>query len=357
MRSAGPRAASISLAAFLCLGGCDKADDQIKVYRVAKAPVETASSADSAMPTNASSPSSLPVTAALSPTQGVTPPNWEPQPPSQMRQASFLVHGDKGTIADISLVTLGAAAGNVLDNVNRWRSQLGQPAIAPEKLEETVQHFSTARGDVVVVDLSGVPEKGDSASDGRIVAAMAAEGGNTAFFKMRGNSALVGAEKANFLKWVNSVRDAPAAANTARPEKSSDTPQIKWDLPPGWLPAPPSAMRYASFTVNGDSADKIDISVVTFPGDGGSDAENVNRWRQQIGLPAADASTLKSTIVPVKSRDGEFSSVDMSGANTRVLAAWARRNGRTWFFKLTGPTAALEKEKPKFAKFLQSVRF
>ena len=33
------------------------------------------------------------------------------------------------------------------------------------------------------------------------------------------------------------------------------------------------------------TGDKIDISVVTFPGDGGSDADNINRWRQQIGLP------------------------------------------------------------------------
>jgi len=42
---------------------------------------------------------------------------------------------------------------------------------------------------------------------------------------------------------------------------------------------------------------------------------------------------------------------------TGLLAAWARRDGRTWFFKLTGPNAAVEKEKPKFVKFLQSVRF
>jgi len=345
------------LAALLCLPGCDKGDDQIKVYRVAKAPLEAAASVDAAMPTNASSPSSLPVMAPLAPVRGATPPGWEPQPASQMRQASFLVRGEKGAVADISLVTLGAAAGNVLDNVNRWLSQLGQPAITPEKLADTVQHLSTARGDVVVVDLSGAPEKGDAAKDGRIVAAMAIEEGGTAFFKMRGNPALVGAEKANFLKWVSSVRDAPSVANTTIPEKSPGRPQVKWDIPEGWSPAPPSAMRYASFTVNGDSTDKIDISVVTFPGDGGSDAENINRWRQQIGLPAADAATLKAAIVPLKGGGAEFSSVDLSGPTARVLAAWTRRDERTWFFKLTGPTAALEKEKPKFAKFLQSIRF
>ena len=39
---------------------------------------------------------------------------------------------------------------------------------------------------------------------------------------------------------------------------------------------------------------KIDISVVTFPGDGGSDADNINRWRGQMGLAPIDASTVPS---------------------------------------------------------------
>ena len=65
---------------------------------------------------------------------GAVPPNWEPQPLSQMRQASFLVHGDNGALADISLVSLGAAAGNVLDNVNRWLGQLAEPPITADKL-------------------------------------------------------------------------------------------------------------------------------------------------------------------------------------------------------------------------------
>jgi hypothetical protein len=359
MRVVGPRAASISLAALAFLTGCDNSDDQIKVYRVAKAPLDSPTSEKPPMPTNAASPAFPAGVAPTGATSVTTPPNWEPQPPSQMRQASFLVKGENGSAADISLVVLGAAAGNVLENVNRWLSQLGEPAINAEKLADTVQHLSTPRGDVVVVDLAGVPENGDAAKDGRIIAAMASEEGKTAFFKMRGNPTLVGAQKENFLNWVSSVRspNGTATATESEARAKSDKPQIKWEVPAGWSPAPPSAMRYASFTATGDTGDKIDISVVTFPGDGGSDAENVNRWRQQIGLPAADASALKSTIVPVKSGDTDFSSIDMTGANSRLLAAWARRDGHTWFFKLTGPSSAVEKEKSKFVKFLQSVRF
>jgi hypothetical protein len=330
----------------MLLFACDGSDQQIKVYRIAKAPLDTTPSPDAAMPTNASSPSSLPTSTTTMPMTAAIPPNWEPQPLSQMRQASFLVHGENGATADISLVTLGAAAGNVLDNVNRWLSQLAQPPITADKLASTVQKLPTARGDIAIVDLTGQPENGDVTKDGRIIGAMASDDGKTAFFKMRGNPALVGTEKENFVKWVGSVR---GVTNTGSAD-SSEQLQIKWEVPAGWSPAAPSAMRYASFT----TSDKIDISVVTFPGDGGSDTDNVNRWRQQIGVSPNEKS---ADIIPVKAADTTFSTVDLAGAKARTLAAWARREGRTWFFKLTGPNTAVEKEKPKFVKFLQSVRF
>jgi hypothetical protein len=142
--------------------------------------------------------------------------------------------------------------------------------------------------------------------------------------------------------------DAPA------PPPSSEKPQIQWDVPSGWAPAAASAMRYASFAVE-KNGEKADISVVTFPGDGGSDSDNVNRWRQQIGLGPVDS--VDALIVPQHAGALHFSTVDMAGPSARVLAGWTRHEGRTWFFKLTGPQAVVEQEKPTFEKFLQSVRF
>jgi hypothetical protein len=269
------------------LVACDRNDQQIKVYRVAKAPLEATPSADAAMPTNASSPSSLPEAAQLAPTTAIIPPNWEPQPLSQMRLASFLVHGENGAVADISFATLGPSAGNLLDNVNRWLAQLAQPPITADKLAGAVQQLSTARGDIAIVDLAGQPENGDSSKDGRIIGAIASDEGRIAFFKMRGNSALVGAEKENFLKWVSSSRSVNTIESTTDstvPPANSDKLQIKWDVPQGWSPAPPAPMRYASFTAEANG-EKADISVVTFAGDGGNDADNVNRWRRKSVCP------------------------------------------------------------------------
>ena len=146
---------------------------------------------------------------------------------------------------------------------------------------------------------------------------------------------------------------SPTADAVAAPP-SSDKPQIQWDVPAEWSSAPASAMRYASFAAE-KNGEKADISVVTFPGDGGSDADNVNRWRQQIGL--GPLASVDSIIVPVHAGDLHISTVDMAGASARVLAGWTRHDGRSWFFKLTGPPALVEEQKPKFAAFLQSIRF
>jgi hypothetical protein len=150
-----------------------------------------------------------------------------------------------------------------------------------------------------------------------------------------------------------SMPDGLAASGVPR---DSTAPQLKWEIPQGWQQVPPSSMRYASFTAGPDDS-KIDISIVTFPGEGGSDADNVNRWRQQLQLPPMGPAGIASQVESVKGGDTVFSTVDIAGPNARTLAAWTRRDGRVWFLKATGPTTAVEKEKPNFVKFVQSVRF
>jgi hypothetical protein len=279
-----------------------------------------------------------------------------------MRQSSFLVKGENGAVADVSLVSLGSAAANVLDNVNRWLDQLGQPPITEEKLAETAQRLVTSIGEVTIVDLAGLPKDADPAKDGRIVAAIAPTSGSTLFFKMRGNAALTEAQKTDFTKWVAAVCNAPQAENkspqmAAMSPPNSGTPQIKWKTPEGWTEVPPSAMRYASFSAPGTNGGTLDISVVTFPGDGGSDVDNVNRWRRQIGLGSVDEKDVAALIGSMNTDRADFSTLDMTGGDTRVIAAWTRRDGRSWFFKMSGPGPLVEREKSKFFDFIRSVEF
>jgi hypothetical protein len=343
------------------LVSCEKSSD-IKVYRVSKAPLEqSVTQQQDAVPTNTAAPRMPGGLAPSVETAVTTPPNWEPQPLSQMRQASFLVKGDNGAVADVSFVSLGSAAGNVLENVNRWLGQLGQPPITEQKLGEMAQRLHTSLGDVTIVDLAGLPANADPARDGRIIAAMVTTANATLFFKMRGNADLTEAQKGDFIKWVVAVCDSQTQTGppqvAAAPQQAASAPPIKWTIPEGWTEVPPSSMRYASFSAPADDGDKIDISVVTFPGDGGSDADNVNRWRGQMGLSPVNANAVTSQVAALKTEDTTFSTTEISGNKTRTIAAWTRRDGRVWFFKATGPNAAVEKEKPNFVKFIESVRF
>jgi hypothetical protein len=147
----------------------------------------------------------------------------------------------------------------------------------------------------------------------------------------------------------------PGGMGSTMPSREAAA-QIKWSKPESWNEVPPSAMRYASFSA-GAGNEKIDISIVTFSGEGGSDADNMNRWRQQLGLPPIGQAGIASQVIPLKTADVIFSTIDIAGANARTLAAWTRRAGRVWFFKATGPSAAVEKEKANFVEFVESVRF
>src|SRR6266481_24425 len=294
----------LGLSAALLLVSCEK-NSEIKVFRVSKASLEeSAPQQQDSMPTNTTAPRMPGGLAPVAETAVTTPPNWEAQPLSQMRQASFLVKGDNGAVADISFVSLGSAAGNVLENVNRWLGQLGQAPITEQKLGEMAQRLRTSLGDVTIVDLAGLPDNADPARDGRIIAAMVTTANATLFFKMRGNADLAEAQKSDFIKWVAVVCNAQTQAGppqmpAAAPQTTS-APPIKWKTPLGWTEVPPSSMRYASFSAPADEGSKIDISIVTFPGDGGSDADNVNRWRGQMGLAPVDANAVTSQVAALK---------------------------------------------------------
>src|SRR5262245_40851594 len=240
---------ALSAALFV---GCEK-NSEIKVYRVSKAPLEqSVPQQQDAMPTNTTAPRMPGGLPPPTQTAVTTPPNWEAQPLSQMRQASFLVKGDNGAVADVSFVSLGSAAGNVLENVNRWLGQLGQPPITEEKLGEMAQRLHTSLGDMTVVDLAGLPNNADPARDGRIIAAIMTTSDATLFFKMRGNADLTEAQKGDFMKWVAAVCDAQTRTGSSQaaavPQQTDSTSQIKWTRPEGWAEVPPSSMRYASFS-------------------------------------------------------------------------------------------------------------
>lgn len=298
------------------------------------------------------------------------PAGWKKQPATAMRQLSYLAENAEGAVADISLVILRGAAGGTLANVNRWRGQVGLQPVDEAGLKTSSQVVSTPAGEAIAVDLEGLAAGADPKKDGRMIGVIAPRGNDGWFFKMKGNSALVSAEKARFLSWVSTVQASaqqPPAASPASPAAAaqpipappaSPSGALTWDLPAGWVQAPPgSSMRYATFSITASDGAKGELSVTHFPGDVGGDLENVNRWRQQVSLAPVAAEGLPALITQVAAGPKTVKFIDVTGPQTRLAAGWTRHGSDTWFFKFTGPDALVSAEKANFTKFLASLRF
>ena len=153
-----------------------------------------------------------------------------------------------------------------------------------------------------------------------------------------------------------------AVAPAAEPATPADAAGIHWTAPAGWKAQPASGMRQGSFLVSDASGASADVSVVSFPGTGGDDLANINRWRNQLGLPPVSQDELAGQLQGLASGAGQFVVADMAGVGSdknpaRILGAWLRLPGHVWFFKMMGPSGLVAAQRDAFVAFLQSVSF
>lgn len=122
--------------------------------------------------------------------------------------------------------------------------------------------------------------------------------------------------------------------------------------PQGWTAKDPGAMRKGSWSVG--PADKAaDLAVTVFPGDVGGRVANINRWRQQLGLPPGDAGMFDAIqVAKVGGLQGEVVQFKSADGATATRATMVAHQGSTWFFKLTGPAATVEAAAATFDAFV-----
>ncbi len=69
------------------------------------------------------------------------PPDREIAPLGEMRAASFRVRGAENKTADVSVIPLPGQAGRDVDNVNRWRGQVGRSAVSESESRGWRSHW------------------------------------------------------------------------------------------------------------------------------------------------------------------------------------------------------------------------
>jgi hypothetical protein len=112
------------------------------------------------------------------------------------------------------------------------------------------------------------------------------------FIKLTGPLETVGKHEDTFRKLVASLDAADG--------------KIKWALPEGWKEQPGNEFRHATL-VAGDGTE-VTLSKAT-----GSVADNVNRWRDQVGLAKVSPTEIEKGLTKVQTVKGEATLVDLKG--------------------------------------------
>ena len=142
------------------------------------------------------------------------------------------------------------------------------------------------------------------------------------------------------------------------PPDASTTGTLQWSLPKGWTETRSAGgMRYA--TLKPSTPGKLDVSVTVFPGQAGGEIANVNRWRNQIGLPPVDEAALardrKTLAAPVGSV-AVFDYTSDGKEKTRVVAGILFAGGNSWFVKMVGDAGPVAASRADFVRLLESLR-
>jgi hypothetical protein len=127
------------------------------------------------------------------------PAGWTESRGSGMRYATLTPPG-AGRI-DVSVVVLPGPAGGELANVNRWRGQIGMPALDDGALAAARKTIRTRAGQVSLYDFES-----DGSVKTRMVAGLLSSGGNTWFLKMSGDAGAVNAARPGFMGLLESLR-------------------------------------------------------------------------------------------------------------------------------------------------------
>lgn len=343
--------------------GCGQQD--IKIYRVAK---ETSTAPEPAVASTASA------AADASPTlKWDLPAGWSEVPPGEMRLASFRVNGANGKMADVSIVPLAGTAGGDLANVNRWRDQVSLQPVGEQALSKLAEPLQIDGQAAQVFDFDG---KNQADEKTRILTAVQHRAGTAWFFKMTGDSELVGQQKDAFMGFLKSVRFQAASAQAQLPSGHppidslgtasavSDSTQSKpaWQVPSGWHEIPGGQFLVAKFAV-GTADAPANVNVSMSAGEGGGLVANANRWRGQLGLQPLAPADLEKQAKPLELTTGKAILLDMTGADpksgrqTRLLGAMVWLSNVAWFYKLMGDERIVEQQKEAFTKFVQSAKY
>lgn len=372
------------------LTGCGEQED-VRVYR---APAEPAPESRSAGHDAAGGKPHV---------HWVAPDHWIHSPDARAMRVATFEAPDEPVPLEIAVTAFPGDTGGLLANINRWRQQLGLPAVDEQDMARDVQPFQTPsiRGWMVRIDGAS---PGDAYTPRAMVGAIIPGADDqTWFVRADGDPDLVERHQADIFAFARSFhfvagdhnhRDAQTGPPTGAPDRgaASSLPpnhptlvdhtlppghpaidasmamphghfepaeqELVWEQPEHWTPQPSrSAIVYATFSAGPDAM----ITVTPLRGGGGELLLNINMWRSMLELPPlAEADPRQVQAIDVAGRSGRLVDAvtpDDPATSHRTLVGIVPDDDRTWYMRLSGTTEAVLRERELFMQFIESVRF
>ena len=233
------------------------------------------------------------------------PEGWKTGPTKPMRFATLLTTVENGDV-EMSISNLGPNQ-DLLENVNRWRKQLGLTPLAEDDLELTTQ--SGESGELKIFDAIGTLELSSSMASEQLM---------------------------------------------APPEND-----LKYDIPDGWVAGRASMMVPVRLRFGSDSS-APQITVTQLLSAANQWLPNAQRWAGQVGVPQ-DESTLAglSDKVTIDAIEGQKIVLIPEDDESKfaMIGAMVVRDDIAWFFKLIGEKKFVEENQLMFDEFLESFQF
>lgn len=292
-----------------------------------------------------------------------TEPSWDTPDPwqrgsssSSFRYATLMAANGQ---LEIAVSRLGGTAGGLLQNINRWRRQIGLGPASEADLPGMVERIEVGDRTVPLVDMTGPGGSGSGGMGPPFApgsAPMQPAGGAPSSPSGASAGADGGAGEAGSDGATAGAGGAASGQAPGPPGGSPDRPELDYEAPAGWREGEQSRFTVAAFEASTE-AGPVSIRVTPLPGAAGTDLDNVNRWRRQAGAEPLNEQELEETLEKIEVDGQPWKYVDVSGSRGRIVVAFQRMGDWSWFFKLQGPEEAVERQKDAFEQFLRTVRF
>ena len=297
------------------------------------------------------------------------PAGWVELPPGMSRAGSFELPGG----VDCSLTVLSGSAGGVIPNLDRWRGQMGQPALTSieiDALETTPLLGGVATRITIEGTYSGMGEV-TGGGGSKLVGLVLPEASRTIFLKMVGPLEAVDAQADAFEAFLDSLRrgaggaaphagaGAGGAPHAGMPGGVQPTPNqldLQWTAPDGWETGPPRTMRLV--TLSPTDAPDVECYVVILGGDGGGVDRNIDLWRGQMGLSATTPGDI-AALERVDALGVQAPLVEITGMaqsqGRAMLGLVCPLGSHSVFVKMLGPATDVAASRADFLAFCRSL--